>query len=133
MPTTDPSGRGRLLAALVLCLLPACFFGCAPSSSSSTSGSAANEENHTLRFAVIPKGTSHQFWRSVHAGAEAAAKELKNVEILWKGPETEADTAGQIAVVKDFITNRVEGNVLAPNHSETLVDVVAESNAEKIP
>lgn len=133
MPTTDPSGRGRLLAALVLCLLPACFFGCAPSSSSSTSGSAANEENHTLRFAVIPKGTSHQFWRSVHAGAEAAAKELKNVEILWKGPETEADTAGQIAVVKDFITNRVDGIVLAPNHSESLVDVVAESNAENIP
>lgn len=91
------------------------------------------EANHVLRFAVIPKGTSHQFWRSVHAGAEAAAKELGNVEILWKGPETEADTAGQIAVVKNFITNGVDGIVLAPNHSQSLVDVVAESNAEGIP
>ena len=86
-----------------------------------------------LRIAVIPKGTSHQFWRSVHAGAEAAAKELGNVEVLWKGPETEADTSGQISVVKNFITNRVDGIVLAPNHSQSLMDVVSEANAENIP
>jgi ribose transport system substrate-binding protein len=86
-----------------------------------------------LRIAVIPKGTSHQFWQTVHAGAEAAAKELGNVEILWKGPETEADTAGQISVVKNFITNGVNGICLAPNHSQALVDVVAEAAAEKIP
>jgi len=82
---------------------------------------------------VIPKGTSHQFWRSVHAGAEAAAQELGNVEVLWKGPETEADTIGQISVVKNFITNDVDGIVLAPNHSQALVDVVEEAKAEKIP
>ena len=29
-----------------------------------------------LRIAVIPKGTTHVFWKSVEAGAKAAAKEL---------------------------------------------------------
>jgi ribose transport system substrate-binding protein len=95
--------------------------------------SSSRDGTKKLRIAVIPKGTSHQFWKSVHAGAEAAAKELGNVDILWKGPETEADTAGQISVVKNFITSHVDGIILAPNHSQALVDVVAEANAEKIP
>lgn len=107
--------------------------GCNPSNDRPLSSSSPKGGNDKLRIAVIPKGTSHQFWQSVHAGAEAAAKELGNVEILWKGPETEADTAGQISVVKNFITQHVSGICLAPNHSQALVDVVAEAAAEKIP
>ncbi len=106
--------------------------GCSKSDRSA-SRSDADSKNGKLRIAVIPKGTSHQFWRSVHAGAEAAGKEAGDVEILWKGPETEADTAGQIAVVKNFITSDVDGIVLAPNHSQALADAVEEAIAEQIP
>jgi ribose transport system substrate-binding protein len=102
-------------------------------SSSAKSSTAKSTTAKKLRIAVIPKGTSHQFWRSVHAGSQAAADELGNVEIIWKGPESEGDTAGQISVVKNFITNHVDGIVLAPNHSHALVDVVSEANAENIP
>jgi ribose transport system substrate-binding protein len=105
------------------------FAGCTTAKNDTSSRDGTKK----LRIAVIPKGTSHQFWKSVHAGAEAAAKELGDVEILWKGPETEADTAGQISVVKNFITSHVDGIILAPNHSQALVDVVMEANAEKIP
>ena len=38
-----------------------------------------------INIAVIPKGTSHVFWQSVHAGARRAAQEL-NVDITWRGP-----------------------------------------------
>lgn len=115
-------------AACVLCGLTACR----PAADSATGqGNAA--DSGQLRIAVIPKGTSHQFWLSVWAGAEAAAKELGDVEILWKGPETEADTAGQIAVMKNFITSQVDGICLAPNHSQALIDVVAEANAVGVP
>ncbi len=114
-----------LLFLLPLLCLPAC-------NSNSQPGTAKNDTGK-LRIAVIPKGTSHQFWLSVWAGARAAAEEAGNVEILWKGSETEADTAGQIAVVKNFITNQVDGICLAPNHSQALIDVVAEANAEGIP
>ena len=37
------------------------------------------------KIAVIPKGTTHVFWKSVEAGARKAADEL-NVEMIWKGP-----------------------------------------------
>lgn len=30
----------------------------------------------TYNVAVIPKGTSHEFWKSIHAGANKAAQEL---------------------------------------------------------
>jgi ribose transport system substrate-binding protein len=112
----------------LLCVL---LTACQPSGDSASR--RARGDSETLRFAVVPKGTSHQFWRSVHAGAEAAAKEVGGIQILWKGPETEADTAGQINVVRNFITNGVDGIVLAPNHSQSLMDVVAEANAENVP
>jgi ribose transport system substrate-binding protein len=86
-----------------------------------------------LRIAVIPKGTSHEFWKSVHAGAMNAARELGNVEIVWKGPAQENDVQGQIEVVKNLITRRVDAICLAPNHSESLVDAVQEANDEGIP
>src|SRR6476661_1196597 len=51
--------------------------------------------SRALRIAVIPKGTTHVFWKSVHAGALRAARELseggQGVEIQWKGPLLEND------------------------------------------
>ena len=38
---------------------------------------------------VIPKGTTHEFWKSIHAGALKAAEELGNVEVIWQGPQKE--------------------------------------------
>ena len=86
-----------------------------------------------LRIAVIPKGTTHEFWKSVHYGAEKAAQELGNVEIFYKGPLQENDRQGQIGVVRDFITKRVDGICLAPLDSRALVEYVAEAAEEGIP
>jgi ribose transport system substrate-binding protein len=119
----------NLSAMTWLCVLPLLLLAACNSNADRRSSAKTGK----LRIAVIPKGTSHQFWLSVKAGAEAAAAEVGDVEILWKGPETEADTAGQIAVVKNFVTSHVDGICLAPNHSLALIDVVAEANAEGIP
>jgi ribose transport system substrate-binding protein len=108
--------------------------GCNSSSSTQSGvpgGGGADDTN--LRIAVIPKGTSHEFWKSVHYGAEKAATELGNVEIIWSGPVSENDTGSQIEVVKAMITMRVDGIVLAPNQKGGLVDAVEESIDEGIP
>jgi len=77
-----------------------------------------DESDNTYRTAVIPKGTTHIFWKSIHAGAIKAQQELKaagvNVEVIWKGPLKEDDRESQIRVVEDFITRGVSGIVLAP-------------------
>jgi ribose transport system substrate-binding protein len=82
---------------------------------------------------VIPKGTTHEFWKSVHAGAENAAKELGNVEIFWKGSHLESDGDGQISVVQDFITQKVDGICLAPLDSQALISYVEEAKQQGIP
>lgn len=64
-------------------------------------------------LAVIPKGTTHEFWKSIHAGALQAAAEL-GVEIIWKGPLKEDDREAQIAEVENFVSRGVDGIVLAP-------------------
>lgn len=101
---------------------------------SATPGAAKPvDASKKLTFAVIPKGTTHEFWKSVHAGAENAAKELGNIEILWKGPLLENDRDGQISVVQDFVTKKVDGICLAPLDKQALVDAVRDSHDAGIP
>ena len=80
---------------------------------SSESSAAANGEKKTFRIAVIPKGTSHDFWLSVRHGAETAAKELGNVEVIWKGTQKEDNKEGQIQILDSFIVQGVDGICLA--------------------
>jgi len=86
----------------------------------------------TFRIAVIPKGTTHEFWKSIHAGALRAAGEL-GVEVLWKGPQKEDDRAQQITVVEDFISRGVDGIVLAPLDDRALMRPVRDAAREGIP
>ena len=85
-----------------------------------------------LKIAVIPKGTTHIFWKSVEAGARAAGKEL-GVEIIWKGPLKENDRAQQIAIVEQFVQEGVSGIVLAPLDNTALQRPVARAVSKKIP
>jgi ribose transport system substrate-binding protein len=86
----------------------------------------------TKTIAVIPKGTSHSFWQSIHAGAEKAAQEL-GVEIIWRGPLREDERSAQIAEVEGFISRRVDGIVLAPLDDTALATPVADATRAGIP
>ncbi len=66
-----------------------------------------------LSIAVVPKGTTHVFWKSIHAGALKAGEET-GTEIIWVGTEKEDDRQQQIALVDNLVINRVSGIVLAP-------------------
>ena len=90
-----------------------------------------------LTIAVIPKGTSHEFWKSIHAGAVQASQELTaagdSVKIIWKGPLREDDRELQIQVVEGFTTQGVQGMVLAPLDRRALVRPVEEAKAAGVP
>ncbi len=85
-----------------------------------------------LQIAIIPKGTTHEFWKSIHAGAVKASREL-DVEVIWKGPQKEDDRAQQIIVVEDFINRGVDGIVLAPLDDRALCRPVQDAVRENIP
>src|SRR2546425_1800166 len=72
-------------------------------------GSRNQQEQKTkYRFAVIPKALNLPVFNYARIGAERAAKELGNVEIIWRAPET-ADELKQKEILESFITQRVDG------------------------
>jgi ribose transport system substrate-binding protein len=95
----------------------------------------AADKEYTI--AVIPKGTTHEFWKSIHAGAVKAQRELEGqgykIDLMWKGPLREDDRDQQIQVVENFMTRRVSGMVLAPLDSQALVKPVENVAKAKIP
>src|SRR5436309_564224 len=72
---------------------------------------------------VIPKGRSHIFWQSVHAGAVKAARE-RGMEVEWNGPATESDFNGQLQIVDAMINKHLDAIVLAPIDKTAMVSVV---------
>lgn len=113
--------------SLILCLITAVF----------TVSCKKNPENSTPKkqvpiIAVIPKGTVHEFWKTVHAGAAKAGQEL-GVEIIWKGPLREDDRESQISMVETMIARNVSGIVLAPLDDTALREPVLNARRQGIP
>ncbi|MDQ1473311.1 MAG: ribose transport system substrate-binding protein [Bryobacterales bacterium] len=88
--------------------------------------------NVQRRIAVIPKGTAHVFWQSVHAGAVAAGREF-HAEIVWDGPPNETDYSRQLEIVDSMLNRHVEGMVVAAADRTTLNASLDRAAREKIP
>ena len=85
------------------------------------------------RVMVIPKGTTHEFWESLHAGTMKAANDLGNVEVVWQGPQKEDDRTLQIQLIQSAIAAGVDGIVLAPLDAKALVEPVEDAVKKGIP
>lgn len=114
------------LTVLLVVLIVAILSGCG--------GHAASKK---FTIAVVPKGTTHVFWKSIYAGAKKAADDYKaqgvDVDLIWKGPLREDDREQQIQVVEGFISQGVNGIVLAPLDRVALVRPVDEAKRAGIP
>src|SRR4026208_624097 len=92
-------------------------------------------DNYTI--AVIPKGSTHEHWKTVHAGAIKAQRELKgrgvNVDVMWQAPLREDDRDYQVRVVENLIARKVSGICIAPLDSKALVPPINTATRAKIP
>jgi ribose transport system substrate-binding protein len=118
----------RIIAPILSVCLALAFWACQGRSSGNREAPGLKR----LTIAVIPKGMTHEFWKSIHAGAARAAQEL-GVDIIWKGPQKEDDRAQQITVVEDVISRGVKGIVLAPLDDRALTRPVHDAVQEHIP
>ncbi len=85
-----------------------------------------------ISVAVVPKGTTHIFWKSIHEGAKKAGEQT-GVNIIWKGPEKEMSRQSQIEIIEDFIVQKVAGIVLAPVDNKAMVPYVNKVQEAGIP
>jgi len=122
--------QGFWVWALCLCTLLA--VSCKKKADTSAGSGAAADAPAKPRVAVIPKGTTHEFWKAVHAGAEKAAREV-DVEVIWKGPLKEDDLKSQVDLVQSFTAQGVSGIVLAPLNDTALGAPVKAAAEAKVP
>jgi ribose transport system substrate-binding protein len=89
------------------------------------------------QIAVIPKGTSNDYWKVVHAGALKAQQELKSegveVKLIWEGPATEDQIDRQQQIVREMIAKHVSGIVISPGDVRALVGPVEAAVQAGIP
>jgi ribose transport system substrate-binding protein len=122
----------------ILMLLLAAVVGCDKTPAGSKDGGASSSTTSTdtsgkkLHIAVIPKGTSHEFWKSVEAGARRAAAE-NNVEMTFKGPNSEGDSSGQISIMETELANGCDGICLAPLDGKALRKPVSQVIENNVP
>jgi ribose transport system substrate-binding protein len=109
-------------------LLLAATTACGGSDKASTPAAAPG----AFTIAVIPKGTTHEFWQSIRAGAERAGKEA-GATIIWRGPLREDDRDSQVSEVEGFVSRGVSGIVIAPLDEVALVQPINEAVNHKIP
>jgi ribose transport system substrate-binding protein len=104
-----------------------------PQADNTSVASLSGTKSKKYRVIVIPKGTTHEFWMTLHAGTLQAAKELGNVEVIWQGPQKEDDRVMQIQLVQNAVAAGVDGIVIAPLDSRALVEPIEAAVAKGIP
>jgi len=111
----------RLIALLVLALAAV-----------SCSGASEPAGPPVLRFAVIPKALDIPVFNYAKIGAERKAKELGNIEVIWRGPEN-ADQLRQKEILESFISQRVDGIAISCTNGDFLAPTIDKAIEAGIP
>jgi len=95
-------------------------------------GRTGSDTGRTLRFAVIPKSLDLPVFDYARIGAERAANELGNVEIIWNAPAS-ADQLRQKEILESFITQRVDGIAISALNGDFLTETINRAIDSGIP
>lgn len=87
-------------------------------------GGMAHADGHEpIRIALVVKALGIGFFEAAAEGAEEAAAELGNVEIIYTGP-TSTTAEGQIEVINALIAQGVDAIAVSANDPDALVPVL---------
>jgi len=76
-----------------------------------------------VRIALVVKALGIGFFEAANEGAQEAAAELGNVEIIYTGPTT-TTAEGQIEVISSLIAQRVDAIAVSANDQDALVPIL---------
>ena len=82
-------------------------------------GTTALAQDNT-RIALVAKSLGNGFFEAAARGAEEAAEEIGNVEIIYTGP-TSTTAEGQIEVINSLIAQQVDAIAVSANDPDALV------------
>jgi ribose transport system substrate-binding protein len=93
-------------------------------------GSDAIAADKTLAW--IPKSTDSSFWLAIKRGAEKAGAEL-GYEVLYVGVQDQTNIPGQINLVNDMVTRRIDGILIAATDAKALSAPVTKAIEAGVP
>jgi rhamnose transport system substrate-binding protein len=84
---------------------------------------AGTAQAEPMRIALVVKALGIGFFEAANKGAQEAAAELGDVEIIYTGP-TDTTAEGQIEVINSLIAQKVDAIAVSANDTDALVPVL---------
>jgi ribose transport system substrate-binding protein len=86
----------------------------------------------TYKFVIVPKAMNNPFFDFARDGCQKRAKELGNVECIYKGP-VEHEPATQAQIIQDFVTQKVDGLAISVADVAAMTKTIEAATAAGIP
>jgi len=97
-----------------------------------TAALAAPATAQTYKFAIVPKAMNNPYFDLSRDGCMKRAKELGNVECIYKGP-VEHEPASQVQIIQDLISQKVDGIAISVSDAAAAVRVIKSARDAGIP
>lgn len=98
----------------------------------SSTQTQTKKEPDKMKIGVVVKALNSDYWKIVESGAKAAGQKY-GVEVAVLGPNAETDVTGQISMLEDQITKKVNALVVAPSQPASAIPVFNKAKGAKIP
>jgi len=86
----------------------------------------------SYKFVIVPKAMNNPFFDFARDGCQKRAKELGNIECIYKGP-VEHEPATQAQIIQDFITQKVDGLAISVADVAAMTKSIDAATAAGIP
>ena len=86
----------------------------------------------SYKFVIVPKAMNNPFFDFARDGCQKRAKELGNIECIYKGP-VEHEPATQAQIIQDFITQKVDGLAISVADVAAMTKSIEAATAAGIP
>src|SRR3954470_16033173 len=93
---------------------------------------AAQVLSQNYKFRIVPKAMNNPFFDVARDGCMKRAKELGNVECIYKGP-VEHEPATQAQIIQDFVTQKVDGLAISVADVASMTKSIEAATAAGIP
>lgn len=110
-----------ILTGAMALSMTACGGGKPAASSSNPASGAGSDSTH---IAVIFKALNAEYWKTMKAGCDAAAKEL-GIDVTVLGPTAESEIAQQITMIEEQLAANVNAIVVAPCDESAVVGALS--------
>ncbi len=124
----------RMIVALFALLLVAAVIGACSGTPAAqpTAAPAAKVIGPDTYIPIVSKGFQHQFWQTVKAGSEQAAKDF-NVKVNFEGPESESQVDKQIEMLQAELDKKPSAICLAALDSKAANPLLQKAQSQGIP